>query len=80
MANVTRNHDPDQHGKDHRHSIVKAVLFAAGGFGSTLVTMLMVSGQWDIAAATTRFAMTVFTIVVAIAMFVAAVYVWPHQR
>jgi hypothetical protein len=79
MVTVTSNTGSDQPKEDRRHSVVKAVVLAAAGFGSTTVTMLMISGQWQIEGETTRYGITVAAVVMALSFFVAAVYIWPRR-
>lgn len=82
MATISSDSGPDQGSKDHQNCqarVVRAALLAAGGFGSTVVTLVMVAGQWEIQDATIRYTTTVIAGVVALALFVAAIFVWPRK-
>ena len=65
----------EANGDAHRAGVVKAGLLTAGGFGTTLATILMVSGQWQIADGTTQFAIASAAAIVAVALCTVAVYV-----
>jgi hypothetical protein len=49
------------------------VLYAAGGFISTIATILLVVGQWQIDDGTARLALVVACVIAAISLFVAAI-------
>ena len=67
-------HEQDQR-PDHRPTVVKSALLAAGGFASAIATILVVAGEWNISDGTVRFAITVVGVIAAIAQLTAAVYV-----
>ncbi|WP_125811404.1 hypothetical protein [Actinoplanes sp. ATCC 53533] len=52
--------------------MAKAVLYAGGGFLSTIATILVVAGSWEIDNDITRFALVVACIVAATTLFVCA--------
>ncbi len=69
---LASNGAPDQGEHGHRSAIVKATLYGAGGFLSTVATILVVAGTWEVHDDVTRYALTVVCIIAAIALFVAA--------
>lgn len=79
MTTVATNQVPDQPKADHRHGVVKAALLAAGSFMTALVTLLAVAGEWGTPDATVRYAITVAGVITALALGIAAVYVWPRR-
>ncbi|MFD0519018.1 hypothetical protein [Paractinoplanes durhamensis] len=59
--------------------MVKAALLAAGSFASATGTTLAIAGRWQTTDETVRYAITVGGIIIALALGVTAVYVWPRK-
>ena len=76
---VTTELGQHQDPHDHRAAVVKAALLAAGSFITAIGTLLAVAGEWGTPDATVRYAITVAGIITALALGIAAVYVWPRK-
>ena len=76
---VTPNEASDQPTHDHRPAVVKGALLAAGSFATAVGTLLAVAGEWGTPDETVRYAITAIGIITAIALGIAAVYVWPRK-
>lgn len=79
MTKVVPKRAPDQFEPDHRHGVVKASLLAAGSFITAVGTLLAVAGEWRTPDETVRYAITVAGVITALALGIAAVYVWPRK-
>ena len=79
MATVPTNHDTGQKHPDHRAAVVKAALLAAASFITALGTLLAVAGEWSTPDETVRYAITVAGVITALALGIAAIYVWPRK-
>ena len=79
MATVTRNSGSGQKDHDHRAAVVKAALLAAGSFITAVGTLLAVAGEWGTPDETVRYAITVAGVITALALGIAAIYVWPRE-
>jgi hypothetical protein len=79
MTTVASGQASDQLGPDNRHGVVKASLLAAASFATAVGTLLAVAGEWGTPDATVRYAITVAGIITALALGIAAVYVWPRK-
>ncbi|GAA2669656.1 hypothetical protein [Actinoplanes palleronii] len=71
-----RNHpskrpDPEQSAHDQRVALIRAVLVAGGGFGTTIATILAVAGQWHVGDKAILWALGTLCFVAAITMFIA---------
>jgi len=79
MTTLSPKRSRDQPELDHRPGVVKAALLAASSSVTALGTLLAVAGQWQTPDETTRLAITVGGIVTALALGIAAVYIWPRK-
>ena len=79
MATVTTKPVPGQTGPDHRPGVVKAALLAAGSCATGVATLLGVAGVWATPDETVRYAITVIGVITALALGIAAIYVWPRK-
>ncbi len=66
--------DPDRHS-----GVVKAALLAAGCFATAIATLLAVAGEWHTPDATVRYAITVTGYITAIALGIAALFIWVRR-
>jgi hypothetical protein len=58
--------------EDYKSVVVKALLYAVGGFISTLVTILLVAGQFEVDSGTVRLALVIACIMATVGLFTAA--------
>ncbi|WP_433732435.1 hypothetical protein ACQP2Y_02010 [Actinoplanes sp. CA-051413] len=79
MATVTSNPEPGQDDPDHRAGVVKTALLSAGSFITAVGTILAVAGEWRTPAETVRYAIAVAGVITALALSIAAIYVWPRK-
>ena len=79
MTSVASNRPENQRETDPRPGVVKAVLLAAGSFATAVGTLLAVAGEWGTSDETVRYAITMIGVITAIALGIAAVYVWPRK-
>jgi hypothetical protein len=79
MATLTTNPGSGQKDTDHRAGVVKAALLAAGSFLTALGTILAVAGEWGTPEETVQYAITVAGVISALALGIAAIYVWPRK-
>jgi hypothetical protein len=79
MTNVLPNRAPEQPEPDDRAGVVKAVLLAAGSFITAIGTLLIVAGEWSTPDETVRYAITMAGVITALALGIAAVYIWPRE-
>lgn len=78
MTTVAPKRGPDQPAADpgDRLGVVKAALLAASSFATAVSTMLCVVGAWGTPPDLAKFAIAVVGIIAALALGIAAVYVW----
>jgi hypothetical protein len=62
----------DQREPDGKTVVARAALLAAGGFISTIATILVVAGVWGIADGVVRYALTMVGVIAGIGLFSAA--------
>jgi hypothetical protein len=79
MATVTNDPESRQKNLDHRAAVVKAALLAAGSFITALGTLLAIAGEWGTPAETVRYAIRWGGVILALALGIAAIYVWPRK-
>ncbi|MFI5493521.1 hypothetical protein [Actinoplanes sp. NPDC051859] len=79
VANVSPNAASDQAEPDHRPAVVKAALLASGSFATAIGTLLAVAGEWGTPDETVRYAITAIGIITALALGIAAAYVWQRR-
>lgn len=72
MATATDRKSSESQSRDARHAVAKAALCAAGGFVSTIATILVVAGTWQIDDGVVRHALTLVGVIAAVALFVTA--------
>ena len=69
---VATSQPSGQDPEDYNSAVVRAVLYAVGGFISTLVTILLVAGQFEVDDGTVRFALVIACIMATVGLFTAA--------
>ncbi|MET8152430.1 hypothetical protein ACIBSW_18695 [Actinoplanes sp. NPDC049668] len=79
MTAVASKQVPDRPEPDPRPGVVKAGLLAAGSFATATGTLVAVAGEWGTPDATVRYAITVAGVITAMALVIAAVYIWPRK-
>lgn len=69
---MTPSTDAERREPSDRTTVARTVLFGAGGFVSTIATILVVAGTWQIDISVIRLALIAVCIISGLALFVTA--------